>query len=177
MTRHLIAAAATTLMLGASMAHADTVEINLIDMLDNIQDGYCLDISGGQGADVDPNNGLQAHTCYSPSGEIFVDQGFDSEQFADGVLYMPEFDVCAEVASTEVGASVGLAACDGSAAQSFVFAGEGTITSATATDMCLTVAEATRTGRSETNQIKVLTLETCSDALAASQTWGNRTAD
>jgi hypothetical protein len=164
-------------MLGAGMAHADTVEINLIDMLDNVQDGYCLDISGGQGANADPDNGLQGHTCYSPSGEIFVDQGFDSEQFADGVLYMPEFDVCAEVASTQAGAAVGLAECDGSDAQRFVFAGEGTITSASAPDMCLTVAEATRTGRSDTNQIKVLSLEVCSDDLATSQTWGNRTAN
>ncbi|MDO6588897.1 hypothetical protein DS901_14090 [Loktanella sp. D2R18] len=177
MKRLFFPTAIASLLLSASLAHAETVEINLIDLLDNTQDGYCVDISGGQGADADPDNGLQAHTCYSPSGDIFVDQGFDSEQFADGTLYMPEFDVCAEVASTEAGAAVGLSACDGSDLQSFVFAGEGTITVAGATDMCLTAGEDTRNGRSDTNQIKELTLEVCSDAFAGSQMWGNRTAN
>ncbi|WP_417243189.1 ricin-type beta-trefoil lectin domain protein [Celeribacter sp.] len=177
MTRHRFTAAATAALLIANIAHAETVEINLVDMLDNIQDGYCVDIAGGQGANADPANGLQGHTCYSPSGEIFVDQGFDSTQFADGTLYMPEFDVCAEVSSTQAGATIGLAACDGSAAQHFVFSGEGTITPAAAPEMCLTLAESTRTGRSDTNQIKELNLAACSDDLAASQVWGNRTAD
>jgi len=175
MTKTFIHATAAVL-LAATVAQAETVEINLIDMLDNTQDGYCLDISGGQGAQADPANGLQGHTCYSPSGEIFVDQGFDNERFADGQLYMPEFDVYAEVSSTEAGATVGLADCDGSAAQSFVFSGEGTIVPASAPDMCLTLADDTRTGRSDTNQIKDLALEACSEEGAARQTWGNRTA-
>ncbi len=43
------------------------------------------------------------HTCYSPTGEIFVDQAFDVEQFADGAIYMPEFGVCMQVASIDTG--------------------------------------------------------------------------
>jgi hypothetical protein len=177
MTNRLISATAISLLLSTGIAHAGTVEIHLLDRLDNKQNGYCLDISGGQGADADPSNGLQGHTCYSPSGQIFVDQGFDSEKFANGVLYMPEFDVCATVAATEPGSSVGLASCDGSEAQSFVFSGEGTIVPASATDMCLTLGEDTRSGRSDTNQIKALSLEACSTDNAASQTWGNRGAN
>ena len=165
-----------TALLIAGAAQAETVEVNLVDMLDNTQDGYCLDISGGQGANADPADGLQGHTCYSPSGEIFVDQGFDSDQFADGVFYMPDFDVCMQAASMDAGAEIGLADCDGSEAQAFVFAGGGTITLAAAPEMCLTLGEDTRTGRSDTNQIKELSLEECSDDLAANQTWGNRTA-
>ncbi|MBU2992645.1 ricin-type beta-trefoil lectin domain protein [Octadecabacter sp. 1_MG-2023] len=168
--------ATAALFLSAAVAQADTVEINLIDMLDNTQDGYCLDISGGQGAQADPSNGLQGHTCYSPSGEIFVDQGFDTERFADGQLYMPEFDVCAEVSSTEAGATVGLADCSDDVKQDFVFSGEGEIVPASAPEMCLTLAEDTRTGRSDTNQIKELALEACSEDSAASQTWSHRTA-
>lgn len=164
------------LLLTASMARAETVEIHAIDPLDNTQDGYCLDISGGQGAQADPADGLQGHTCYSPSGEIFVDQGFDSDRFADGLLYMPEFDVCAEVSGMEAGASIGLADCDGSAEQTFAFSGEGTITPADAPGMCLTLGENTRTGRSDANQIKALTLELCSADLSAFQNWSNRTA-
>ena len=167
--------AALVLIVGA--VRAETVEVHLTDMLDNTQNGYCLDVAGGQGAPADPGNGHQGHTCYSPSGEIFVDQAFDSGRFADGILSMPEFDVCAEVSSIDEGAAVDLADCDGSDAQSFVFSGTDTITPATATDMCLTLGEDTRTGRSDANQIKTLSLEPCSDDRGAYQSWGNRIAD
>ncbi len=162
--------------LTAGTANADNVEIYLTDMLDNTQNGYCVDIAGGKGESADPADGLQGHTCYSPLGSLLVDQIFDTDKFADGLLYMPEFDVCAVLSSTEAGTTPGLAACDGSAGQSFVFSGVGTITPASAPNMCLTVAEATRTGRSDVNQIKVLTLEPCDAGLSAYQSWGVRTA-
>ena len=176
MTPTLIKASVAALVLAASAARAETVEVHALDLLDNTQDGYCIDISGGQGAQADPAAGLQGHTCYSPSGEIYVDQGFESEQFADGLFYMPDFDVCMQPAAVEEGAALELVSCDGTEAQSFVFSGEGTITPASATDLCLTLGEDTRTGRSDTNQIKELTLQTCSEDNAASQVWGFRTA-
>lgn len=176
MNRPSFPAVLTGFLLTAGAAHAENVEIHLIDLLDNTQNGYCLDIAGGQGADADPGNGLQGHTCYSPSGSIFVDQGFDPERFADGVLYMTEFDVCADVVSTEAGTAVDLADCDGGDAQSFVFTGEGTISPTSAPDMCFTLAEDTRSGRSDTNQIKVLSLEACDGGRSASQMWSFRTA-
>ncbi len=157
----LTASVTTALMLTLSAANAQSVEIYVTDLLDNIQAGYCLDIAKGQGAAANPDDGLQAHTCYSPSGEIYVDQAFDAAQFKDGVLYMPEFDVCMQAVSTEAGASVKLASCDGSDAQSWAFSGDGTIAPVAATSVCLTLAEETRTGRSEANQMKALTLETC----------------
>lgn len=160
--------------LSVNAAQADKVEIYLADMLDNVQNGYCLDIARAQGDKANPDDGLQGHTCYSPTGELGVDQIFDSSQFADGILYMTEFDVCTQIASTDAGTSIDLAACDGSDAQSFTFSGEGTISPTTAPAMCLTLAEATRTGRSDANQIKVLSLEACSDEKAAYQTWTNR---
>ena len=164
-------------IMAASMAHAENVEIYVTDMLDNIQNGYCLDIAKGQGAHANPDDGLQAHTCYSPSGEIFVDQAFDPDQFANGVLFMPEFDVCVQAPSTEAGASVELSTCDGSAAQSWAFNGAGTIAPASAPEMCLTLTGETRTGRSDENQMIALVLATCSNDLAATQTWANRTAE
>lgn len=157
-------------------AHAEKVEIYLTDILDNVQNGYCLDIAKAQGDKANPDDGLQGHTCYSPSGELGVDQTFDSAKFADGVLYMTEFDVCASVASNDADTSVDLASCDGSAAQSFTFSGQGTITPASANSMCLTLADATRTGRSDANQIKVLSLAPCSDNLSAYQTWSVRSS-
>lgn len=164
-------------MIAASAAHAENVEVYVVDMLDNIQNGYCLDIAKGRGAEANPDDGLQAHTCYSPSGEVLVDQAFASDQLADGVLYMPEFDVCVQAPSTDAGATVELAACDGSDAQSWVFDGEGTIAPASAPEMCLTLTGETRTGRSVENQMIALSLETCSSDMTAYQTWANRTAD
>lgn len=158
----------------AGVAHAENVEIFLTDMLDNTQAGYCLDIARDQGWAANPADGLQGHTCYSPQGRLGVDQTFEATQFADGLLHMPKFDVCAQVGAPAAGAKLDLEACDGSPEQTFVFSGEGTITPASAPDLCLTLAEATRSGRSDANQIKALTLEPCSDEAAAYQTWGAR---
>lgn len=177
MTNHLTSAAVLATLLVAGAAQAEPVEVYLVDKLDNIQNGYCIDISGGQGAQADPAAGLQGHTCYSPSGEIFVDQGFESDKFADGIFYMPEFDVCMQAAATEAGAALELVTCDGSEAQSFVFSGEGTISPASAPELCVTLGEVTRFGRSQQNQIKEMTLETCDDILAASKIWSYRTAE
>lgn len=166
----------TAALITAGAAQAETVEVYVVDMLDNIQNGYCLDIAKAQGANANPDDGLQAHTCYSPSGEIFVDQAFESDKFADGVLYMPVFDVCMQASTAEAGASVELATCDGSEGQTWAFDGEGAIAPAAAPELCLTLADETRTGRSPENQMKALSLETCSADMAASQTWSNRTA-
>ena len=43
-------ALAVTIMLATGAAQADGVEIYVTDMLDSIQNGYCLDIAKGQGA-------------------------------------------------------------------------------------------------------------------------------
>lgn len=41
----------------------------------------------------------------------------------------------------------------------------------------MTLGEDTRYGRSQENQIKNMTLETCDDAQSAYQTWNNRTVE
>ncbi len=166
-----------SLMAIAGSAHAESVEIYLLDMLDNKQNGYCIDIAKGREEAANPDDGLQGHTCYSPGGALGFDQTFDTEKFADGLLYMVNFDVCVQISSAEAGSALELAACDGSAAQGFEFSGEGTIIPTSAPEMCVTVAEDTRSGRSDANQIKVLSLEICRDDLAAYQFWGVRTAE
>ncbi len=172
--------AKTTLILIVGTAHADNaenVEIYVTDLLDNIQNGYCLDIAKGKGASANPEDGLQAHTCYSPLGEVLVDQAFDQDKFSEGVLYMPEFDVCVQSLSTDSGVTIELAACDGSDAQRWEFGGEGTIAPYNAPELCMTLAEETRTGRSDENQMKALSLKACSTDLASVQTWASRTAE
>ncbi len=166
-----------TVLLVSGTAMADNVEVYVTDLLDNSQNGYCLDIAKGKGASANPEDGMQAHTCYSPLGEVLVDQAFDPAKFAEGILYMPEFDVCVQAASTEAGSTVELKTCDGSDAQKWVFSGEGTIAPMAAPELCLTLAEETRTGRSDTNQMKALSFQPCSSDMAGYQTWANRTAD
>jgi len=106
--------------------------------------------------DANPDDGLQGHTCYSNLGALGYDQTFDTEMFADGTLYMKNFDVCVTLESTDSGSLLALTECDGSVSQSFNFSDEGTITPTSAPDTCFTLAEATRSGRSDTNQLKVL---------------------
>ena len=158
-------------------SHAESVEVVLTDKLDGNLSGYCLDIKGGN-ASVDPANGLQAHTCYSYRGDLGTDQIFDTNRFADNVLYMPEYDVCAVVESVEAGASIGLASCDGSAKQSFTFTGNGAIKPSSVSSLCFTAGTETKLGRGGTSahQIKTLTLEACSDDMSAYQHWRTRTS-
>lgn len=153
---------------------AENVEITLIDKLDGVTSSYCLDVMGGN-TNVDITKGLQAHTCYSYKGDLGIDQIFDTERFAKNELYMTELDVCVELESLTAGASVGLAACDDSSLQSIVFGDDGSLRAADATQLCLTVGAETRFGRSKTHQIKALSLESCSDDLAAYQLFRGRT--
>lgn len=176
MTKSVMTVALVGILATAGAARAENVEIYLLDMLDNTQAGYCIDIAKGKEEAANPEDGLQGHTCYSPLGAIGYDQTFDTEQFADGVLYMVNFDVCTQISSTDAGSALELAACDGSDAQSFVFSGEGTISPASAPEMCMTVAEDTRSGRSDANQIKVLSLELCNEDQTAYQIWGVRSS-
>ncbi|SNS30262.1 hypothetical protein SAMN05421757_101767 [Tropicimonas sediminicola] len=161
-----------------SPVHAEQVEITLVDDLDGDLNSYCLDISGPQEqAAID--GGLQSHTCYSYQGALGVDQIFASERLAENVLYMPEFDVCATAAGLDAGAELGLATCNDSAAQKIALTAEGKLSPVDAPGMCYTAGAETRLGRGGTSrhQIKSLTLEPCSDDLAAFQTWRARSSD
>lgn len=160
----------------ALQAHAENVEITLAKDLDGIVNSYCLDIAGGN-QNVDIKNGLQGHTCYSYRGSLGEDQIFDTTRFAQNQLYMPKFDVCATLASLTVGAKVGLASCNGSNLQTFIFSGTGTISPKAAPTMCLTLSAATRAGGGSQHQIKTLTLEVCSTSAKDLQTWRVRSKD
>lgn len=177
MTNKSGAMVAICALLSAGGVQAEDVEIYLADLLDNKQNGYCIDIAKGREKAANPDDGLQGHTCYSPGGALGWDQTFDTAKFEDGQLYMTNFDVCAETTSTEAGSALALSGCDGSDKQAFVFSGEGLIVPASAPEMCVTVGPDTRSGRSDANQIKVLTLEPCATENAAFQTWAVRGVD
>ncbi len=152
--------------------NAKEVEITLKHNLDGYYDGYCLDIKGG-GRNIDPKNGLQVHTCYSYKGALGKDQIFDSNDFSRNILYMPKFDVCAQVSDYKVGAKVSLSSCNGSQLQSFVFKENGEISPANSTSLCLTASLDTKLGRRGTSkhQIKGLSLQKCSEDYSIFQKW------
>ena len=154
------------------------VEIVLKDKLDGDLSGYCLDIVGG-GPNVDPAGGLQSHTCYSYRGALGADQAIDPNLLAGGIIKLAAYDVCATVDDGAAGMKIGLSACDGSKAQSFVQGDLGTISPAVATKMCLTAGEETVRGRNGTSphQIKTLELQFCSADMAKYQEWRSRTKE
>lgn len=155
---------------------ADQVEITLVDDLDGQLNGYCLDIVGG-GRNIDPSRGLQGHTCYSYQGQLGRDQIYDTDQFADNTLYMPEFDVCVEMAAIKAGADIGLTECNGSERQQITIANDGHITPANQSNLCFTLGADTRSGNNPVHLIKALTLEPCSDESEKYQTWRSRSSD
>jgi len=159
-------------ILMATGAQADQVEISLVDNLDGYLDSYCLDIKGG-GKNIDTSKGLQVHTCYSYKGALGKDQIFDTLEFEYEMLYLPKFDLCAELSQLSAGSNVALATCNSTAEQRFTFSGNGTITSTVEPTLCLTASLDTKLGRNGTSkhQIKSLTLENCSVDLAQFQTW------
>jgi len=160
-----------------SAAHADPVEISLVDKLDGYLDSYCLDIKGG-GKNIDTSKGLQVHTCYSYRGAMGADQIFDSVEFEHEMLYLPKFDVCAELSHLSIGSAVTLATCNSTAEQKFAFSGSGTISPTVEPGLCLTASLDTKLGRNGTSkhQIKGLTLQACSADLTRFQHWRTSTA-
>lgn len=162
----------------SSLASAENVEMTLSDELDGDLNSYCLDMRGYQ-TSADPAKGLQAHTCYSYQGSLAVDQIYDTDRFADGILYLPNFDVCATLSGLNAGANINLAKCDGQDLQKISLTDSGKLSPASAMNMCFTVGKDTRLGRGGTSQhqIKSLSLQACSDDLAAYQTWRTRTKD
>jgi hypothetical protein len=159
-------------------AHAVDVEVALKDSLDGNLNTYCLDIKGG-GRNIDPAEGLQAHTCYSYRGDLGSDQAINPDGIARGELKIDAFDVCATMGGSEAGAEVALSACDGSEMQQFDFAENGYISPKSTPGMCLTAGKETTFGRGGTSphQIKTLTLQSCGDDLNTYQEWYTRTQD
>lgn len=160
------------------VALAADVEVTLKDRLDGNLNGYCLDIRGG-GRNIDPSQGLQAHTCYSYRGDLGSDQAFNPEDVTRGEFRIYQFDVCATMEGTEADAEVALTACDGSELQKFEFTANGYISPEGAPGMCLTAGMGTTFGMGgvSPHQIKSLTLQTCGGDLTAYQEWTTRTQE
>lgn len=163
------------LILSSQAACAQNVEVTLINKLDGNLSSYCIDIIGG-GKNIDPKNGLQAHTCYSYKGELGADQAFDPTGIENGVFRVVAFDVCMTLSDTAPDARMNLEACDGSEKQQFKLSENGNISPLSTPTMCLTAGQDTVFGRNgkSPHQIKVLSLQPCQTELDAHQQWRTR---
>ena len=149
-------------------------EIYLLEELDESR-GYCIDIKGSK-LNADPDNGLQAHTCYSYQGEVSVDQSFDNTKIEQDEFYIPYFDVCMEAESASESSNLLLKPCNKSEKQKFEFKSTGEIVLANNTDLCLTVSEVSREGGggSPVHLIRDLVLNGCNNNISTRQKWGLR---
>jgi len=151
-------------------------EIYLLEQL-NENRGYCIDIKGSK-LNADPDNGLQAHTCYSYQGEVSVDQGFDNVKIDEDEFYMPFFDVCMEAENTVASSSLNLKGCNKNGKQKFKFTNKAEIVLNGNNNLCLTVSENYREGGggTPTHLIRDLILDNCSTDISTRQRWGLRKA-
>ena len=151
-------------------------EIYLLEQL-NENRGYCIDIKGSK-LNADPDNGLQAHTCYSYQGEVSVDQGFDNVKIDEDEFYMPFFEVCMEAENTSASSILKLKVCNKNVKQKFKFNSNEEIVLSDNTNLCLTVSENYREGGggTPTHLIRDLILDNCNTDILTRQRWGLRKA-
>ncbi len=169
----VFAAAALACSLAPVHAASDVAEVRLVDNIDESR-GYCLDIAGGRGENAPLDRGLQAHTCYDYSGELLVDQSFDVALLEQGTFKIPYFDVCMAATALDAGASIELAACDGSELQQFMLQDNGNLVATAVGDLCITTsATEKKEGRGATpvHVMRPLSLQPCSDENSAYQVW------
>ena len=166
------------ILLSPNIGLSQSVEIYTVDQLDEYR-GYCLDIRGYK-LKAKPNNGLQAHTCYSYEGEIAVDQAFDLLQLSKNHFFLPAFDVCMEASSISISSHVSLNKCNFGNLQEFKLDTRSGIHPVDDIKLCLTVdqGESKRgKGGSPVHLKRNLTLELCSEKLRPYQIWGARKID
>jgi hypothetical protein len=129
--------------------------IQLVEPLDE-PERYCLDVSGW-GANLKPDDPVQAHTCKGATGE---DQNF----FFDGErIVFADSGRCLEVASTRTplpGAALMIRQCSDSTMQKFVFADNGQISVAN-TRLCLAVGSESAEAFGPSHVWRVLSLQNC----------------
>ncbi len=172
----IISAVITPLLISTSACSTSSTQISEIMLVDKLDDarGYCLDIAGGKGKDAPLDRELQAHTCYSYTGGILEDQGFDVSQINKGKFIISYFDVCLSVLAVESGAQITLSKCDGSPEQHFELKPGGQLSPKSDSNLCVTVdATNKREGRGgETVHVmRPISLQACEDDKKAYQTW------
>ena len=127
------------LMLGSAAFAETKVEVTLVDRLDEPR-GFCFDTLGFQ-AQARPEEGLQAHSCYSYQGQLAVDQAFDGDLIPEGTFKLIEFDLCMTLTGAGTGSTFALEPCDGGDLQRFEHRANGKVTAVAAPGNCVTAGE------------------------------------
>ena len=130
--------------------------------------GFCLDIPGHR-AGVRLERPLHAHSC-----KHFIwhrDGIFDTEAFERGAARMPEYDLCVEAASAEMGATVRLKDCNGSALQTWRRDASGNVLSGAAPGLCLTVGPGPSRPAGADHIVRAVRLMPCAAESGERQRW------
>ncbi len=165
------------LMLGSAAFAETKVEVTLVDRLDEPR-GFCFDTLGFQ-AQARPEEGLQAHSCYSYQGQLAVDQAFDGDLIPEGTFKLIEFDLCMTMTGTTTGSKFALEPCDGGELQQFEHRANGKVTAVAAPGNCVTAGEGPSRhggGGDPVHLIRDLTLQVCDGSRDGRQQWRLREA-
>lgn len=160
------------LIFGTGLANAETVFLKAFYPLDEPR-FHCVDIPGHK-ARVNTARPLSVHTC--KEGIWHKDELFESAAIKQGLLKMPEYNLCVEAANAKDGAEVVLKPCNGSPQQSWVHQNYRLVLKAHP-DKCLTIgpepSRLTRGGKRLPSKHKArsLALNSCSDRAFARQLW------
>ena len=111
------------------------VFLRVIAPLDEAR-GYCLDIPGHM-AGVRLDLPLQAHTC--KHGIWNQDGRFDAVSLMNGMLQMPQYDLCLQAEDNSIGARLILADCTQTKLQTWKLQDSGEITLESILEMCITI--------------------------------------
>jgi len=172
---------AVTLFISLSLSSqlmAQDVEVYLLDRIDAILNHYCLDVNGPPHS-MQLETPLQAHTCYSYTGELTADQAIESEDIATGKIRIKSVNLCAQLDGNEPGATITLADCADSDEQSFELRENGQISPTAYPELCLTAGPTSwlggQPGNLNENQARTLHMQRCGDEALRYQRWGTRT--
>lgn len=144
------------------------VFLRVIAPLDEAR-GYCLDIPGHMSG-VRIESPLQAHTC--KHGIWNLDGRFDVAALENGVIRMPEYDLCLQPEIASIGARLLLAECTEAELQIWTLRDSGEIALKSVPQMCITVEEGPgRNAGGPQYVMKGVGLDTCAQQASDRQRW------
>ncbi len=144
------------------------VFLRLIAPLDEVR-GYCLDIPGHL-AGVRIERPLQVHTC--KHGIWNQDGRFDMVALGDGVLRMPNYELCLQAENSSIGAPLLLTECRPGKLQTWTLQDSGEIVLAAFPQLCISVEEGPgRDAGGPRYLIKGVGLDACAQHSSDRQQW------
>jgi len=109
-----------------------------------------------------------SHTCYSYTGSIIEELGFNESLTSNGLFQIPYFDVCMSVSPVTLGSAVALGRTDQSDTQNFTLESSGRLVSEANPEQCITFSGTEKNeGRGE---FSVQVMRHCLSRLVMTQT-------